>query len=232
MDIGPPPHMGAIGPPGPAQPPLLTSTAPETPLHRALETRLPESPSIEALTSSQLGKSRATPGDVASGWGAHFDIDIDILAMKLPDSPVWNTVASPSDDIFGRVPGRTGANEAIRDDGVELSPRPGDREVADSPVWATVVAPSDDIFEHVSDSTRGAKAAITDDGTTRSLERGESYDANYVALPEESVAPPPPPAHRMHCRICLSDTCDDLTATMCGHIFCYKCVTLACFERY
>ena len=32
--------------------------------------------------------------------------------------------------------------------------------------------------------------------------------------------------HGLHCRICPKDLCDDLTATMCGHLFCNRCVEL------
>ncbi|KIJ63216.1 hypothetical protein HYDPIDRAFT_113827 [Hydnomerulius pinastri MD-312] len=33
--------------------------------------------------------------------------------------------------------------------------------------------------------------------------------------------------YRHHCRICQRDPCEDMTATICGHIFCKKCVTQA-----
>ena len=29
-----------------------------------------------------------------------------------------------------------------------------------------------------------------------------------------------------HCRVCFADPCDDITASMCGHIFCYRYVPL------
>lgn len=28
----------------------------------------------------------------------------------------------------------------------------------------------------------------------------------------------------LHCRVCLADTCDDITASMCGHLFCNRYV--------
>lgn len=37
------------------------------------------------------------------------------------------------------------------------------------------------------------------------------------------------PSHQasgLHCRICPKDFCEDLTATMCGHLFCNRCVEL------
>ncbi|CAA7269312.1 unnamed protein product [Cyclocybe aegerita] len=41
-----------------------------------------------------------------------------------------------------------------------------------------------------------------------------------------SVAPlPTSNPNPLHCRGCLADECDDITATMCGHIFCNRCIT-------
>ncbi|ESK96307.1 myc-associated zinc finger [Moniliophthora roreri MCA 2997] len=33
------------------------------------------------------------------------------------------------------------------------------------------------------------------------------------------------PSLSVHCRQCGKDSCDDPTATMCGHLFCYRCIT-------
>ncbi|KAF8838950.1 hypothetical protein BDN67DRAFT_825592 [Paxillus ammoniavirescens] len=38
-------------------------------------------------------------------------------------------------------------------------------------------------------------------------------------------------AHRLHCRICQRDPCDDMMATICGHIFCKKCITQAVIAK-
>ncbi|KIJ14569.1 hypothetical protein PAXINDRAFT_169719 [Paxillus involutus ATCC 200175] len=38
-------------------------------------------------------------------------------------------------------------------------------------------------------------------------------------------------AHRLHCRICRRDPCDDMMATICGHIFCKKCITQAVIAK-
>lgn len=35
----------------------------------------------------------------------------------------------------------------------------------------------------------------------------------------------------LHCRVCLRDPCDDVTATMCGHIFCNRCIIDAVMAR-
>lgn len=38
-----------------------------------------------------------------------------------------------------------------------------------------------------------------------------------------------PNPNPLHCRVCLADSCDDITASMCGHIFCnrYEFVSVA-----
>ncbi|KAG1868463.1 hypothetical protein F4604DRAFT_911311 [Suillus subluteus] len=35
----------------------------------------------------------------------------------------------------------------------------------------------------------------------------------------------------LYCRVCLRDPCDDLTATMCGHVFCNRCIIDAVMAR-
>ncbi|KAF8156785.1 hypothetical protein B0H34DRAFT_750660 [Crassisporium funariophilum] len=39
------------------------------------------------------------------------------------------------------------------------------------------------------------------------------------------AASPKPNPHPLHCRVCLADSCDDITASMCGHVFCNRCIT-------
>lgn len=48
----------------------------------------------------------------------------------------------------------------------------------------------------------------------------------------DSEGAPPPKAtpanlNPLHCRACLADSCDDITASMCGHIFCNRWVVFA-----
>ncbi|KIK81504.1 hypothetical protein PAXRUDRAFT_832802 [Paxillus rubicundulus Ve08.2h10] len=48
------------------------------------------------------------------------------------------------------------------------------------------------------------------------------YLTTTVAGPSTSTT-----TQRLHCRICLRDPCEDVTATICGHIFCKRCITQA-----
>ena len=41
------------------------------------------------------------------------------------------------------------------------------------------------------------------------------------ATPSTSVVPSTN-LNPLHCRVCRADTCDDITASMCGHIFCNR----------
>lgn len=42
---------------------------------------------------------------------------------------------------------------------------------------------------------------------------------SFESSPRPSLYP------KMHCRACLKDPADELTATMCGHLFCYSYVS-------
>ena len=47
------------------------------------------------------------------------------------------------------------------------------------------------------------------------------YDVDDPRVPDDLSTPTevkePPP---LHCRSCKADSCEDITATMCGHVFC------------
>ena len=42
------------------------------------------------------------------------------------------------------------------------------------------------------------------------------------ATPSTPVVPSINNLNPLHCRVCRADTCDDITASMCGHIFCNR----------
>lgn len=42
------------------------------------------------------------------------------------------------------------------------------------------------------------------------------------ATPSTPVIIPSANLNPLHCRVCRADTCDDITASMCGHIFCNR----------
>ncbi|KDR68423.1 hypothetical protein GALMADRAFT_272650 [Galerina marginata CBS 339.88] len=46
-----------------------------------------------------------------------------------------------------------------------------------------------------------------------------------VTSPATPTVPSAPKLNPLHCRVCFADTCDDITASMCGHLFCNRCIT-------
>ncbi|KAH8112684.1 hypothetical protein DFH11DRAFT_1606432 [Phellopilus nigrolimitatus] len=48
------------------------------------------------------------------------------------------------------------------------------------------------------------------------------YVESVEALLEDTE--PHTPGLKLHCRLCQSDPCQDVTATFCGHIFCFECI--------
>ncbi|KAH7907550.1 hypothetical protein BJ138DRAFT_485650 [Hygrophoropsis aurantiaca] len=53
----------------------------------------------------------------------------------------------------------------------------------------------------------------------------ESLPLPTQQMARVAVDPSSDCAPSFHCRICHKDPCDDLTATMCGHLFCNRCIT-------
>ncbi|KAF8804676.1 hypothetical protein BYT27DRAFT_7194287 [Phlegmacium glaucopus] len=53
-------------------------------------------------------------------------------------------------------------------------------------------------------------------------------DEDLLTMPPATPSTPVAPStslNPLHCRVCRADTCDDITASMCGHIFCNRCIT-------
>jgi hypothetical protein len=177
----------------------LTFESPKSPLDIALDTKLPDSPSIESLTSSRHNLTTITsPQD--PNWDQQFREDI--LAVKLPDSPTSEHALSPQQ----RSP-----------------PAPYDHIRGDSELGAVLVCGSMLLTSMIAKSTEGRTGHVDPFQTPVA-------SPTATGLPEEDICPPSPeisgtpPYPRLHCRLCQSDPCVDLTATMCGHIFCYKYV--------
>ncbi|KAF8341912.1 hypothetical protein F5887DRAFT_975610 [Amanita rubescens] len=53
----------------------------------------------------------------------------------------------------------------------------------------------------------------------------ESAPTRAAELAKQEVSGQIPGHRALHCRLCQIDTCSDPTATMCGHMFCYKYVS-------
>jgi hypothetical protein len=179
----------------------LTFGSPESSLHIALDTKLPDSPSIESLTSSQHSFSTITsPQD--SNWDQPFQGDI--LAVKLPDSPNSEHALSPAQ----------GSSSASYDNIGQ-----------DSELGAVLVYGSMLLTIMIGRSTGrdGVHIDLCKIPPSPTM-AGLPEEDTCPMSPERSGTPPAIPYPLLHCRLCHSDPCVDLTASMCGHIFCYKYV--------
>ncbi|KAF9226372.1 hypothetical protein BS17DRAFT_777136 [Gyrodon lividus] len=57
----------------------------------------------------------------------------------------------------------------------------------------------------------------------------DSHDVTLIADgagPSTSMT-----TQRLHCRVCLREPCEETTATICGHIFCKRCITQAIVDK-
>ncbi|KIM42146.1 hypothetical protein M413DRAFT_128042 [Hebeloma cylindrosporum] len=77
-------------------------------------------------------------------------------------------------------------------------------------------------------STSSSQSFITspqelseDPAFSTSIETAVTSPVTPVVAPASESTKPNP----LHCRVCLADSCDDITASMCGHIFCNRCIT-------
>ena len=91
---------------------------------------------------------------------------------------------------------------------------------------------SESIFEETlsEDETEGAGTSDDDDDDSMSTFFPAAPEFLIVGftgdLPPSRAKGRTTPSRGLHCRICPKDFCDDLTATMCGHLFCNRCVEL------
>ncbi|KAH9932253.1 uncharacterized protein B0H18DRAFT_51757 [Fomitopsis serialis] len=70
------------------------------------------------------------------------------------------------------------------------------------------------------EALEGGKWVLPVDGTDSERENFNSGDVHATQTQESA----PPQSVSWHCRSCLKNPCDEPTATMCGHIFCYRCI--------
>ncbi|KAF9456599.1 hypothetical protein BDZ94DRAFT_1314991 [Collybia nuda] len=166
----------------------LSDASPKSTLHLALDTKLPESPSMSSITSSQQSSANS-PQDLE--WDDQ--IHEEILSVKLPDSPMSDSHTSSS----------------------FTTPSMSYRTLEEDTSGGT-----EKLFRHLSPSGKDA-----DTEETLINEDQSSYNSKQPLLSPNISTSQDAPIQHMHCRLCQSNPCEDLTATMCGHIFCYRCIT-------
>lgn len=180
-----------------------------------MRTRLPDTPvgGSEASTPS----SASALGAKTEGLGPAQDSSggDKITSVVLPmDSPLpggaSNCPVVPCDTTMGLSLDREtrGGGEADHEEGV-----------------VRVVSPT--IEEHRDEEDKEEEGSFGSEGvvvTAPSTPMAGGPDPAFVAAPTTSL--------RLHCRLCACEPCVDLTATMCGHVFCYKCIHYSQWPGY
>ncbi|KIJ63214.1 hypothetical protein HYDPIDRAFT_113824 [Hydnomerulius pinastri MD-312] len=117
-------------------------------------------------------------------------------------------------------------SESFDDPSVQSSPLSSSRSV----VCVSINDISEHVKVHPADRSHMSPSSTPRQGllpspSLESLEQRQG--ASNDVVPQVDVTTPQAAAHRLHCRICQRDLCEDMTATICGHIFCKKCITQA-----
>ncbi|KAH9932262.1 uncharacterized protein B0H18DRAFT_51926 [Fomitopsis serialis] len=103
----------------------------------------------------------------------------------------------------------------------------GGNEAPLAGVARPTLAPSD-ITQRVYDQPTEPPSHVRHSGPSQHLEspfssRPGGHDRE---VPTSSLPPiAPQKLGSLHCRLCMQDPCDKPTATLCGHIFCMKCIS-------
>ncbi|KIJ63213.1 hypothetical protein HYDPIDRAFT_41465 [Hydnomerulius pinastri MD-312] len=185
------------------------------------------------------GNQSATDGNESVSAEQHGDEHVKHPNDESTEDKYYSTTPSPTPSEHGSDGSRyqllearpaslhsSVLSESFDDPSVQSSPLSSSRSVACVSI--------NDISEHVKvhpadrshmSPSSTPRLGLPPSSSLESLEqrRGASNDV----VPQVDVTMPQAAAHRLHCRICQRDPCEDMTATICGHIFCKKCITQA-----
>ncbi|GLB39060.1 hypothetical protein LshimejAT787_0602220 [Lyophyllum shimeji] len=192
------------GPPG--------ASVPFSPFHLAIDTQLPESPSVASLASVTHDGS---PGGSGNGDG----LNVDILSLPLPDSPSVSELASPTPAVVELTPLLT-SSTGLRD--IEREVRAASSTLMSKSLQSGF---NTRILEKESstDTVLAAPRTSFEDDVGHDAHTAYSVTEGSIGTAVEEHTPKT--AMRVHCRMCRADPCAEPTATLCGHLFCYRCIS-------
>lgn len=220
------------------QPAGVSSNLPVPPISYNIipssECTSPRSPDVSSPAGlavlPQISPLAATPVDL-------INFDIPEAQMPLPESP---PVASPVTVILDigaggltSSPSSSLQSYTTSPQELEISRSSFDVEVGTPPQPSPIsqVRPYNNrAWNREETKSDGPTPSATRAGTIEvepsSSIASHDQDSDVPRTMESSVTslPTTSSANLLHCRACKADTCDDITATMCGHVFCNRCI--------
>ncbi|KAJ8509222.1 hypothetical protein ONZ45_g8584 [Pleurotus djamor] len=170
----------------------------------------------------------------------HLNTLLHLASSLSPNVPMTDDLHTPSSlsvfsDTISEALNSGGADwsrskeiDPLYEDSILAEQLPLPDSVASTPIDEVQSPASLPLWEQSNDDQVQSLLEYTLPSTTRreSLIPRPSISAKVevvqaAAAPSEPVIPQP----RLHCRSCERNPCVDITATMCGHIFCYGCIT-------
>ncbi|KJA26800.1 hypothetical protein HYPSUDRAFT_35957 [Hypholoma sublateritium FD-334 SS-4] len=176
---------------------------PDAPLHAELQ---PDAPKLAPLLPRAASPESSVQSFITSPQEPEPEIEIEIEPNPVTDAP--RASPAPTPPLPHELP--TAELEAAFDLPIVVDER------AD--------ATDGDAFRAELPDVVGPAVASPGSATPVASEHGAMGPSEVGA---EGAPPKTSPANLnpLHCRACLADSCDDITASMCGHIFCNRCIT-------
>ncbi|KAF8136921.1 hypothetical protein EV363DRAFT_642341 [Boletus edulis] len=171
----------------------------------------------------EAGKPTIVNGEDAFPSPTPSEHGSDTSRIEIPASKV--TITATNNDTRPLSPASSDSTRSFSD----LSTRNSPSSLSSNSV---VFVSVDGIPEYIRDNrailvatSAGSPLRVSSSSLVVSLDTSGSTGAR-----ETRVSTPPKTGtgtYRLHCRICLVDPCEDMTATICGHLFCKRCITQA-----
>ncbi|KAG6379708.1 hypothetical protein JVT61DRAFT_10237 [Boletus reticuloceps] len=216
---------GPLGGPGgePQSTPLQTESS------LSLSPQPPMPPQVKYVDDEGTGNPSIINGEEASPSPTPSEHGSDTSRLQIPASKV--TITATNNDTRPPSPASSDSGRSFSSD---LSTRNSPSSLSsNSVVFVSVDGIPDYIRDNrailVATSAGRTPLRLSSSSLVVSLDTSGPRGAREARVSTANVTPPrtATATYRLHCRICLRDPCEDMTATICGHLFCKRCITQA-----